>query len=258
MVKLVDLSGYLEENQPVLPGLQRTQFWVTSSHEESGYATRQQVGRETKTVSRKLRAKNRGDTDEHPLIRTILVSEHGPTHVDAFSHLDPTSEDSIDRIPLERFYGDAIGVDVSHVSSDEFITIEDLGGALDEHDLTIADGDAITIHTGHRSRHYDVDDPEQRYRYTHDYSGLSEDAAYWLADQGVSNIGIDAPSIDHASALDSGEFPAHDMCAENDVLNMEHMANLGTVAGSRYTLAAFPLKIRGGTGSPIRPVAIVE
>lgn len=258
MVELIDLSGYVEEGQPVYPGHQRTQFWTTTTHEESGYTWKQQAGRETGAVKRKLKAQRAGSTEEHPVVRTVLVSEHGPTHVDALTHLDPTSEGSIDRLPLEWFYGEAVGVDVSHVTHEEFIGVDDLRSSLDEHDLAIESGDAITLYTGHRDAHYGVEDPADRYTYLHDYTGLDAEAADWLADQGVKNIGIDTPSIDHGTAVDTKEYPAHDMCAEREVLNTENMANLDAVVGRRYTLAVFPLKLRDGTGSPVRPVAIIE
>lgn len=256
MVELIDLSGYIEEDQPVYPGNQPTQFWTGLSHEGSAYEWRQK-GYETDTILRKEKAKREGGEEEHPISRTMLISEHGPTHVDALTHLDPTEDRSIDEMSLDWFYGPAVGVDVSHVGDKEFITVDDLKRELDDHDLTIQDGDAITLHTGHREQYYAVDDIEKRYAYLNEHPGLDEEAAYWLADQGVKNIGIDAGSIDHSDATETQEFPAHDMCAERSIINMEHMANLDAVAGMRYTLCAFPLKIRDGTGSPIRPVAIV-
>jgi kynurenine formamidase len=258
MVELIDLSGMIETGQPVYPGSQRTQFWVTSTHEESGYGWSQQIDENTPATDRKLRAATEGQEEENPHIRSVLMSEHGPTHVDSFSHLDPTSDGSIDNIPLERFYTPAVGIDVSHVSPDSFITVSTLRDALGTAEVSLKDGDAITLHTGHRDRNYDVEDYSKRHAYLHDYTGLDSDAAKWLADQGVTNIGIDSPSIDHSDAMDTKRYPAHDICNKHEILNMENMANLNSVAGKRYTLCAFPLKIRNGTGSPIRPVAILD
>jgi len=258
MVELIDLSGYIEEDQPVFPGHERTQFWTTHFHEEQAYTLKQQLGKETDTIKRKLGAKRAGDTTENPLVRTLLVSEHGPTHVDALCHIDPTRKESIDKMSLDWFYGDAIGIDVSHVSSDGFIEQEDLEAALSDVGLEIQSGDAITLYTGHRDAHYAVDDHEMRYEYQYNYTGLTGETASWLADQGIQNIGIDAPSIDHGTAAETAEFPAHDVCAEREMINIENMANLDAVVGKRFTLCAFPLKLRDGTGSPIRPVAIIE
>lgn len=256
MVRLIDLSGYVEAGQPVYPSLQSTQFWVSGTHEEAGYVGLQHVGEETPSIKRKLKAQRKGEEGTHPIARTILVSEHGPTHVDSLSHVDPTSDGTIDRLPLERFYGDAVGVDVSDVGSG-FISVDDVRAGLDEGGLELREGDTITLYTGHREAYYDPDDVEKRHAYFNEAPGLDEEAAYWLGERGVSNIGIDAPSIDHGTALQTQRYPAHDMCAEYEVLNMENMENLGAVVGRRYTLCAFPLKLKDGTGSPIRPVAIV-
>lgn len=257
MVELIDLSGYVEAGQPVYSSNQRTQFWTTSTHEEAGYAQLQQVDEPTDTIERHL---SRAEEGEHVQTRAMLLSEHGPTHVDALSHIHPKyyPEETIDAMSLDRFYGDAVGIDVSHVAPEEFITIDDVRNALADYDLEIRDGDAITLHTGHRKRHYGLDGYEKRHAYVTEYTGLDGDAAAWLGERGVGNIGIDAPSIDHASGLETAEYPAHDMCAEYRMINMENLANLDRVAGLRYTLCAFPLKLRDGTGSPIRPVAILE
>lgn len=258
MVDLIDLSGYVEADQPVFPGNTRTQFFVTGTHEETGLAWARELPEETGATKRKLRARRAGDPEEHPIVRTVVVSEHGPTHVDALTHLDPTKEESIDAMDLEWFYGPALGLDVRATYPDDYITVEVLENALATAGLELTEGDTVLLHTGHRDATYDVADPEARYAYLHDHNGLDGEAATWLADRGVKNVGIDAPSIDHGDGHETKEFPAHDVCADRDMINMENMANLDAVAGRRFTIAAFPLKLRDGTGSPIRPVAILE
>lgn len=257
MVELIDLSGYVEAGQPVYGGNQRTQFWTESTHEESGYAQQRAVDGETDTIRRHL---SRAEEGEHVQIRAVLMSEHGPTHVDSLSHIHPKyhPDETIDEMDLEWFYGDAIGLDVSHVAFEDFVTTDDLRRAVEENDLALEEGDTVTLHTGHREAHYGVDDYRKRHAYVHEYTGLDREAAIWLGESGVKNIGIDSPSIDHSNALETKEYPAHDMCGEYGVINMENLANLDRVAGRRFTICAFPLKLRDGTGSPIRPVAIIE
>lgn len=256
MPEFVDLSGMVEAGQPVYPGNTRTQFFVTGTHEESALAGERAAGGETPALRRKRRAA--GGDAEQPLVRTMIVSEHGPTHVDAFSHLDPTSGESIEEIPLERFYGDAVGLDISDVAPSEFVGPDALRAAAEAGGVSVREGDAVLLHTGHRAATYDPSDPAARQAYLHDHTGLSGDGARWLADAGAANVGIDAPSIDHGSAVETKKYPAHDVCDEHRLLNMENMANLDRVAGERVTLCAFPLRIRDGTGSPIRPVAVVD
>ncbi|MGH7487680.1 MAG: cyclase family protein, partial [bacterium] len=60
-----------------------------------------------------------------------MLNDNGPTHVDAFSHLDPTpGSQTIDQMPLELFYGPAICLDVSHVPERTDITANHLDSAL--------------------------------------------------------------------------------------------------------------------------------
>lgn len=257
MVDLIDLAGPVEANQPVYPGFQSTQIWPEVTHEWVGYTQREQLGHETDAINRHLA---QAESGPHTQSNALLLSEHGPTHVDALSHIDPRFESSgsIDQMELSWFYGGAVGIDVSHVSPEEYITRRVLEAALDAADLTLKDGDAILLHTGHRDANYDLTDIERRYAYLYDYTGLDEEAAVWLGESGVKNIGIDSPSIDHSSCIDSKDNVAHTVCSRYKMINMEHMANLDAVSGLRFTLCAFPLKISGGSGSPIRPVAIID
>lgn len=227
-MELVDLSGPIEDGQPVYPGWQPTRFWVSARHE-----------------------------DGSPVNRVVLVSEHGPTHVDSFNHFDPDNDTSVDEIPLERFYTEGIALDCSDVPDEEFVTTEVIRERLDRTGLAIEDGDTVLFHTGHRRRNYGLE-PADHQAYNGDHTGLSEDAGYWLAEQGALNMGIDAPSIEHSTNWQNGDFPVHAMCARHEVLHMENMANLDAVAGQRFRFVAFPLKLDGGTGSPIRPVAVLE
>ena len=260
MAELIDLSGYVEENQPALGG-HETVFWTLTTHEEAGYRDEQALGPDesgNETLARKLRARRQGSDEIHPKDRAILMSEHGPTHVDALAHLDSSMDTTIDEMPLERFYGPAVGLDVSHLLEEsEYVTVDVLRSELDREGLELADGDTVTLHTGHRAAHYGRD-VESRYDYLHRYIGLDREAATWLAEAGVTNVGIDAPSIDHSAGTAAKDHPAHDVCAEYEMLNTENMANLDRVAGRRYTFCCFPLKLREGTGSPVRPVAILD
>ena len=81
------------------------------------------------------------------------------------------------------------------------------------------------------------------------------EAAEWLAVIGVVNIGVDAPAIDHPKDLD---FSGHLVCGKYDISNTENLCNLDKVANKRFIYIGLPLKIRDGSGSPIRAVALVE
>lgn len=85
------------------------------------------------------------------------------------------------------------------------------------------------------------------------YTGLDYAGAKWLAERGVVNIGIDSPAIDNPK---DSKYSGHLVCREYGMSNTENLANLNEVAGKRFLYFGLPLKIRKGTGSPIRAVAV--
>jgi len=260
MARIIDLSAPIEENQPIYPGHRQTVSWTESTHEETAHRFQRQVEGRPATVDRMLKEERAGSDDRHALVKGLMLSEHGPTHVDALSHFDPsrTDDGSIDQLSLDQFYRSTVCLDVSHVDPDEWITTDVLGAVLDKQDLTIADGDGVLLYTGHYDRNYSTTDLDKKDAYMYEYTGLDREAAYWLGERGIKILGVDTPSPDHSKVMETKEYVSHDMSAEYDCLHIENMANLGEVAGERFTLAAFPLKIVGGTGSPVRPVAILE
>ena len=92
--------------------------------------------------------------------------------------------------------------------------------------------------------------------YPRDFPGLSTAAIHWLADRGIGMFGAEA-----ISPVPEGElkFKAHMACAGRGITRMECLANLESVVGrGRFRFIGLPLKIRGGTASPIRAVAVFE
>jgi kynurenine formamidase len=222
-VKLVDLTQEIYQGMPVFPLHQKTMIFPNISHEQS----KQQIGFEFAT-------------------NNLLINEHGPTHSDATYEYDPQGK-YIDEMPLEYFYGPAICLDLSHVSPDDYITPNDLEMALEKSGQVIQEGDIVLLYTGHYNRAYGTDEWLTR------YTGLDYEGAKWLAKQGVVNIGIDAPAIDNP--IDP-LFSGHLVCKEYQMTNTENLCNLDQVAGKRFLYFGLPLRIRKGTGSPIRAVAV--
>lgn len=233
LVKIIDLSQEIYQGMPVYPGHLKTVLWYHDTHEE----TRSKF------------------PDKYPFqsyaSMGLLMSDHGPTHVDSVFHINPEGK-TIDKLPLEMFYTEAVCLDVSHVPADKFITLNDIKEALNKHKLTIKKGDTVLLYTGHYNKKYGTKD------WLFKYTGLDMEAAKWLGEQGVVNIGEDAPSIDSSQAMETRYYPGHIVCKERSILNTENLANLDKVAGKRFIYAGLPLKIRGGTGSPIRAVAVLN
>ena len=145
-------------------------------------------------------------------------------------------------------------VDVSHVKPGTFITVRDLQNGLEKANLTIKKGDTFLYWQDYYAR---KDEPN----WLHEFAGLDWDAAQWLADQGVVNIGCECASIDSSAAMPDRRQarlsrashlpgPRH--------LNTENLANLESVVGKRFLYIGLPLRLVGGTGCPIRAVAMLD
>ncbi len=182
---------------------------------------------------------------------SIAFSDHAGTHVDAPVHFDPRPGAlSIDQVPLENFYTSGICLDLSQVPLKHSITVAEMEAALAASGQEIRPKDTVLIHMGVNDRLLG------KPGYQHDFPGLSLPAVHWLADRGIGMFGVEA-----ISPAPEGEpnFQAHMACAERGITHMECLANLDKLVGrGRFRFIGFPLKIRGGTASPIRAVAIFE
>jgi kynurenine formamidase len=181
----------------------------------------------------------------------LSLSDHAGTHVDAPCHFNPDPKaPSIDQVPLENFYTEAICLDLSHVSLRHEITVPEMEQALRQSGQTIKARDTVLIEMGVNKRLWGTPS------YLHDFPGLHVDAVHWLADRQILMFGVEA-----VSPAPEGEanFKAHMACAARGITHMECLWNLDKLVGKgRFRFVGFPLKIRGGTASPIRAVAILD
>lgn len=182
---------------------------------------------------------------------SLAMSDHAGTHVDAPVHFDPRPGAlSIDQVPLEKFYTEAICLDLGHVPLRHAVTVAEMEAALAASGERIKPRDTVLIWMATNERLLGTPG------YLHDFPGLSLAAVHWLADHGIGMFGVEA-----ISPAPEGEpnFQAHLACAERGITHMECLANLDKLIGrGRFRFIGFPLKIRGGTASPIRAVAMFE
>jgi kynurenine formamidase len=193
---------------------------------------------------------------------SFFTSEHGGTHLDAPVHF-AQGRQSADEIPLERLFGPAVVVDVtkqSEANADYQVTVEDLAAAEREHGRI--PGDAILlIRTGFSRRWPDA----AKYLGTGErgpdavpklhFPGLHPDAARWVtANRPVRAIGIDTASIDYGQ---STLFESHRVLYEVNLPAFENLTGLDRLPSRGAYVVALPMKIGGGTGAPLRAVAIL-
>ena len=188
--------------------------------------------------------------------------EHGGTHIDAPIHF-AEGKDRVDEIPLERLIGHGVVVDVSGkcrenrdylVQVGDFISWEGTNGKIPE-------GTIVLLRTGFSAYWPD----RVQYMGTNErgpgavsklhFPGLDSAAADWLVTQRkIKAVGLDTPSIDHGQ---STTFSTHVTLFKRNVPAFENVMNLDQLPAKGFTVVALPMKIKGGSGGPLRIVAVV-
>ena len=192
----------------------------------------------------------------------FATSEHGGTHIDAPVHF-AKGHWSVDQIPLDRLVGDAIVVDVTATAAgqpDYRVTPADFT-AWERKNGDIPQAAIVLIRTGYSRFWPDA----ARYLGTAErgeaavaklhFPGLDPDAAKWLAEtKHVKAVGLDTASIDYGQ---STMYETHRALFERDVPAFENLTNLDRLPPRGALIVALPMKIKGGTGGPLRAIAIV-
>jgi len=188
--------------------------------------------------------------------------EHGGTHIDAPIHF-AADRDTLDKVPVERLIGPAALIDVSkqaaadpdyQVRTEDFLAWEALHGPLPS-------GAIVLLRTGYgqfwpdRVRYMGTDERGEAAVAKLHFPGLSPEAASWLvSERSVHAIGLDTPSIDYGQ---STTFLSHRTLFAQDIPAFENLARLDELPAACFWVVALPMKIRGGSGGPLRAVAIV-
>ena len=191
-----------------------------------------------------------------------IAEEHGGTHFDAPIHFAEGGK-TIDQISVKQLHGPGVVVDVSPQAAenrDYLVAVEDLKN-WERVNSRIPDGAIVLIRTGFGTFWSD------RLKYTGTlksgkegveelhFPGLSPEAAEWLVDnRNIKAIGLDTPSIDFGQSRD---FRSHRILCAAGITAYENLANLDQLPASGIYIVALPVKIRGGSGAPLRIVAII-
>ena len=193
---------------------------------------------------------------------SFCTAEHGGTHLDAPAHF-AEGRRTVDQIPLEQLIGPGVVVDVRQACArdrDHLVTTEELQAWEREHG-PIPDGAIVLLHTGFgrfwpdRVRYMGTDERGPEGVAKLHFPGLHPDAARWLVDErSIGAIGLDTPSIDHGP---SRTFDAHQVLSAANVPALENVAHLELLPPKGFQVVALPMKIRGGSGGPVRIAAIV-
>ncbi len=192
---------------------------------------------------------------------TFSTPEHGGTHLDAPVHFAEGAR-SVDQVPLTQLIAPAVVIDVSAQAAadpDYRLTEADLTAFETAHGR-IAAGSIVLLRTGwsaymgDRKKYFGDDTPGDASKLH--FPGYGVEAARVLVEQRqAAALGIDSPSVDYGPSLD---FPVHRLGAPHGVPNFENLTELGRLPPVGAILIALPMKIEGGSGAPLRAVALVE
>jgi arylformamidase len=185
----------------------------------------------------------------------LVLGEHTGTHIDAPSHFVPDGSPTrkhINELSLRGFLGRAVTMRFGPFEPhDEMVTRADLEAWEQEH-TRVRKGDIVLIDFQWADRW--ALGPEG-FAFLECWPGLSRDAAEYLREHGVSVVGTDCISLDPGDG-GGGALAAHYTLLPAGVLIMENVDNLDQLPDESFVIA-LPLPIAGGTGSPVRAVALV-
>lgn len=187
-------------------------------------------------------------TEDGINVQRYCAPTHVGTHVDAPLHFVPGG-DTIDEIPLDRFHGEGIVLDVEQETAQE-IPLSELQEAEENAEGDVREDDVVILFTGWYHKYGDEDyDP---------YPWLAPEVADWLIEKDVKMLCVDNISPDISVKVrpdDWDEYPIHKPLLRNGILIAEHLRNLEPLLGKRVEVRAYPTKIEGGDAGPARIVA---
>jgi len=179
----------------------------------------------------------------------IAMSIHTGSHVEGPNH---ALEDgaSIDQIPLDRFMGDAVRLDLRHCGSMSEVDAGALKAAMNGNGLG---GKIAVLDTGW------MEAAPDRNAFFMSGPVLTEDAAKWLVEQEIRSLVVDF-EIDRLTEQSPTyeDFAVHRILLGSGIPLIEFVHNLHLLPESGFRIVALPLPIAGGDGSPVRAVGVIE
>lgn len=227
--RFVDLSPLIEHNMPKWPTHPQIIVDPTVTHEHDGY-----------------------------YCQTLVMGEHTGAHVDVPAHILPDMmANTVDTYPVNMLFGQAVHYDLRPLGAQpgERITAAQILQVEQDMADRAGAGDIVLLHFGWQQ--YWTLDKSWKYYATNE-PGLAEDAALLFAQRRVKAVGSDTIACDTPvrDGVEMKSYGHQNHWLPNEIFIMEMLHNLDQLPVRCYFIA-LPLKIKNGSGSPIRPVAVV-
>jgi kynurenine formamidase len=251
-VRIIDLSAPIAPSPDETPEFQRNDI-AYYDHSDGAAFIEQAYG-----VPSQLLRDGEGWSRE-----TVTMGTHNSTHVDAPYHYNSTIQgrpaETIDELPLERFFGPGVVLDFTAKEDGDAITAAEVEEALQKAGHALAEGHIVLMHTGRDAFYGEAD-------YIARGPGVTAEATRWLYDRGVRVMGIDAWGWDRPLQLQAAEAIAADAPGifweahqvDLPYSQIERLYNLAALPPTGFTVACFPLRLVGCSAAPARVVAIID
>jgi len=192
----------------------------------------------------------------------VEMAEHGGTHIDAPIHFSKGGQ-TLDQIPIERLVGAGVRVNASaqcardrdyRVTVQDFKEWEAVHGRIPTHAIVLIDT-GFARYWPSRKEYLGTELRGREGVQALHFPGLRPEAAAWLVhERQVKAVGIDTASIDYGQ---STKFETHVALLSRNVPVFENLADLHDLPSKGFDVIALPMKIEGGTGGPLRIIAVV-
>ena len=190
------------------------------------------------------------------------AAEHGGTHLDSPVHF-AKGRYTVDELPLQQLMGAAIVIDVTAqcaANPDYLVSVADVEN-WERRNGRIPAGTIVLLRTGFGKFYPD----RKKYLGTEErgdaavaklhFPGLDPAAARWITqNRSIKAIGLDTASIDYGQ---STVFESHRTLFEKNIPAFENVANMDQLPAKGFSVIALPMKIKGGSGGPLRIIAIL-
>lgn len=190
----------------------------------------------------------------------VCTPEHGGTHLDAPIHFHEGGQ-TTEQLSLEKLLAPAVKIDITRQAQADRnyrLTREDVL-RFEARAGRIQPGTIVLLQTGwsrfwpNREKYFGDASVEDASRLQ--FPSYSEDAARLLVEERqVAMIGVDTASIDYGRSQD---FIVHRVAAARNVGGLENLTGLDALPETGFSVIALPMKIAGGSGGPVRVVALV-
>lgn len=220
--KVIDLSRSLEMGMPQPLSLPRFGMWTCSQK----------------------------DWGDQVNCNALMIAEHVGTNCDApFHALDDGC--TIDELPIDAFVGNGVVLNLTHKAPKSVISEADIQEQETKLGIRIQLEDIVLIYTGFDDQHWGS--RPSIAKELKERPSIGMDAAEYLASKKIKAVGMDTGSPD----ITGTDLPIHQFLLSNGVLIIETLTHLSKLPPSGFLFVALPLKIKGGSGSPVRAAGII-